>query len=875
MQDTKGILEKYWHLPILAIAVLISFKLRVLNPWNSVFTWTVRLGGNDPWYYYRLIENTIHNFPFRIWFDPFTHYPYGSYTHFGPFLVYLGSIAGIITGSTSGENLRAVLAFIPVVGGILAIVPTYILAREVFDKKVAVVAAFLAAFVPGQFLQRSILGFNDHHVWEVFWMIATLAAFSYSFNRWKESEKWLEKRNIILAAVSGVIYGLYVDTWAPAFAFGLIFVVSLYIALIFRGKIFIPENIIPLTAVLFLFSALTYAPFAFSAPHFSTARYSPLQLIMLGFYVVVLFVLWQLDLRYSKVLKGMREVVLIAPAAVLAIIFYIAAPDLFSQMSRILHVVQPKGGALTVAEVHPFFFTYNGDFTLTNAFLNFGTLFFFGFPGIIYAAYRLIKSKSFLEFNLLIWAIAMFVALWGQNRFAYYFAIVTAVYSALVLNVLFEKLHLYKAIKSASGFKAKYSKFRVIFAVLIALAAIYPTYALADWESASSGGPPKQWYDALTWMRENTPDGDKYDSFYYQLYQTPENNREPYNYPFETYGVISWWDYGHWIETIAHRMPIANPFQHGIGNKYNNVPGASSFFTALNESYAEWIADQLNVRYAVSDVEMETGKFYAMAVWAEGDLPLADKYYAGFMYLSGGGIVGFAESQWDVPPNSVVIPVRIPGKLYFETMEARLHLFDGSGLSHYRMIYESGLPNEWVRYKSFYGKNMNESDVLKFAINEAYQRALYGVSPTMGTQEVIFKYAYNRLYSSKLDFPRVKPEPSGYVKIFERVKGAVVTGKVDGNVTQVVVNATIETNQNRTFEYYITAEVVNGTYKVILPYSHDSDYPVKPVTPYYIRAGNVVKTLTLREEQVVNGETVVIDVTTTPPPATTSTTNYD
>lgn len=860
MQKVNGILEKYWHIPMLIISAIISLKLRVLNPWNSVFTWTVRLGGNDPdsWYYYRLIENTIHNFPFRIWFDPFTHYPYGSYTHFGPFLVYLGTIAGILSGADSGESLRAVLAFIPVIGGVLITIPIYILAREVFDKKIAVIAAFFIAFIPGQFLHRSILGFNDHHIWETFWMISTLAALSYSFNRWKKSENWLERRNILLAVVAGTIYGLYLCTWAPSFAFGLVIVVSIYLALILKRWMNIPEAVVPLTGIMFLFAALVYLPFAFANPFFNTTLYSPLQLIMLVSYAVLILVLWQLDVRFSRL--NLREVILIAPAVIFLVVLPFIAPDLFAHLSVILHVIQPKGGALTIGEVYPFFFTYSGEFTLANAVLNFGTLFFFAFIGIIYGAYRVFKNRSFFEFNLLLWAIAMFIALWGQNRFAYYFAAVTAVYSALLINTIFEKLHLYKAIKSSSGFKEKYSKVRVVLAVLIALVAVYPTFAIADESSASPGGLQKQWYDALTWMRENTPDADKYDEFYYQLYPTPESNTEPYKYPFDTYGVISWWDYGHWIETIAHRMPIANPFQHGIGNKYNNVPGAASFFTAFNESYAEWVAEQLNVRYVVSDIEMETGKFFAMAVWAEGDLPFAEKYYGWYMYLTQGGGVGFAQTQWDIPPNSVVIPLRIPSELYFKTMEARLHLFDGSTLSHYRMIYESAPPDEWVRYQSLYDNKMNESEVLKFAISEAYQRAFYGLAPTMGTQEILYKFAYNKLYPGEAGLPYVKLEPSGYVKIFERVKGAVVTGSVDGNITQIVVNATIETNQNRTFQYYTTAKVENGTYTVILPYSHNSDYPVKPVTPYYIRAGDKVKTLTLTEDQVKNGEKLVLNI---------------
>lgn len=861
MQNAKNVFEKYWHFVIFTIAILISLKLRILNPWNSVFTWTVRLGGNDPWYYYRLIENTIHNFPFRIWFDPFTHYPYGTYTHFGPFLVYLGSIAGIITGSTSGESLRSVLAFLPAIGGMLIIFPTYMLAKEVFDKKTAVIAVFFVSFIPGQFLQRSLLGFNDHHVWEVLWMTATLAAFSYSVNVWEKSDKWFEKRNVVLAAVTGIIYGLYIDTWAAAFAFGLLFILVIYITLLLKHKFSFSENVVPLTALMFLFSAIVYAPFAFATPYFAITRYSQLQLIMLLLYSSTLLILWQIDLRSSELLKNLklrmrRECLLLAPAVIMALIFPFAAPSLFSHVMGIIRVFQPKGGMLTVAEVHPFFFTFNGDFTLANAYLHFGTLFFFAVPGMIYASYRIIKNRRLLEFNLLVWGFAMFVALWGQNRFAYYFALVAVLYSSYFLNIILEKLHLYKAISSFKV-KVKYSKVRVVFAILIAIVAIYPTYALAEMGSSSTGGPQKQWFDALRWMRENTPDGDKYDNFYYQLYAPPESIKEPYNYPFDTYGVMSWWDYGHWIETIAHRMPIANPFQQGIGNKFNNIPGASSFFTALNESYAEQIAEKLGVKYIVSDVEMETGKFFAMAVWAEGDIPLAGKYYDGYMYVSG-NVVGFAKSEWDVPPNSVIIPIRMPSEVYYQTMEARLHLFDGSTLSHYRMIYESPPPGEWLRYKSIYGK-MNETDVIRLAILEAYQRALYGVGPTPGTQEILFKYAYSKLHSNSLGIPVPKFEPTGYVKIFERVKGAIVTGKV-GNVSQVIVNATIVTNQNRTFEYYITAKVENGRYTVILPYSHDTDYPVKPITPYYIKAGNIVKTITLREKQVIDGDTIVVDL---------------
>ncbi|HID48638.1 MAG TPA: hypothetical protein EYP40_03335, partial [Chromatiales bacterium] len=48
-----------------------------------------------------------------------------------------------------------------------------------------------------------------------------------------------------------------------------------------------------------------------------------------------------------------------------------------------------------------------------------------------------------------------------------------------------------------------------------------------------------------------------------------------------------------------------------------------------------------------------------------------------------------------VPPDRIPINARILGSInmpsenYFKTMEAKLHILDGCGLSHYRMIYES------------------------------------------------------------------------------------------------------------------------------------------------------------------------------------------
>ncbi len=67
----------------------------------------------------------------------------------------------------------------------------------------------------------------------------------------------------------------------------------------------------------------------------------------------------------------------------------------------------------------------------------------------------------------------------------------------------------------------------------------------------------------------------------------------------QAYGVMSWWDYGHYIETIGHRMPNANPFQAGIGGRRESInetnqPGATTFLTAQSEEEASSVLEAID-----------------------------------------------------------------------------------------------------------------------------------------------------------------------------------------------------------------------------------------------------------------------------------------
>ncbi|MDV0445193.1 hypothetical protein MmiAt1_07500 [Methanimicrococcus sp. At1] len=491
-------------------------------------------------------------------------------------------------------------------------------------------------------------------------------------------------------------------------------------------------------------------------------------------------------------------------------------------------------------------------------------------------AYIAVKNNSMEKILLVVWTVILLWAMVQQNRFTYYFVVPVVILTSWLFMelaravkadeawALFNKNFLSKdrnkqpepapsysskqekaqSRRDSSKVKAKPAdngneKIAVAAVVLIIALGflLVPTYSLTTQYVSGTGGPNEAWIDASLWLRDNTPEpGLDWFGHYEEPLQDIdgdgvadtgsgigiehfENQASivPFDYPGLAYGVLSWWDYGHWLEVIGERMVNANPFQFGVGGRRGAItdemiPGAAPFFVAETEKEATgYLADidpredKVGARYIVTDIEMASGmsKFYAMTAWT-----LDTQNYSVTINLNGQDTTLIGSDR------------------YFNSMVYRLHMLDAVGLEQYRLVYES------MGYSS---------------------------SSTMSAQEIFYKQLYNQLYSKS-----VTETNTGYVKIFEYVEGAVIKGTAAPNET-VDLTLTIQTNQNRIFNYNQSVKAdADGSFSFTVPYSTtgpktgETNFAVKPIGSYTVKYGAAEERVDVSEDDILNGRTVTV-----------------
>ncbi|NPE27383.1 oligosaccharyl transferase, archaeosortase A system-associated [Methanococcoides sp. SA1] len=803
------------------ISFLIAFDLRTI-PKAGVFISSefVRFRGNDPWYHLRNVESIVHNYPHMLWFDAYTNYPTGTGQVFAPLYdMFLATIIWLIGfGNPSQDLIYTVCAYFPVVLGSLVVIPTYYIGKWLFDRRAGLLAAFFISVSSGQFLSRSIIGFNDHHIAET--LLSTVTAMflimavknardhNISFEGLKNGQFSALRSSLPYFILAGISLGAYTLAWKGALFFSLIIGVYVTVQHVLdhmHGK---KTDYMAIGGMIIFVVALVMVAMT---PYLGGTKALHLKALLAGLFAFPIMTLVSIEMNRRDFNKYYYPGSLIVSFVAVVLISKIALPSAYDIIISVFSYFMRTGGGMSIAEAAPLL-SRGGVFTLAPLWYNFALFGYVSFIALALFAYEATKKNSQEKTFLIVWAVMIIWAMLQQNRFAYYYSVNAAILSAYLGIKLLDLAgwsRLQDDVRTRKESVSTYTSFmknvkpiHILSLILIVGALAYPSYGMAVQQSQGVGGPNYYWIDATLWLRNNTPDPGL---DYYENYEVPVAG-ESYQYPEEAYGVMSWWDYGHWIEIIGHRIPNANPFQQGIGGRTSsleeeNRPGASTFFTAQSEEEATAVLeavhpdpDRSGARYVVTDVEMATGKFYAMALWT---LDTNDYY---------------------VPVQTEQGVTNAPGERYFNSMEARLHIFDGDGLEQYRMVYES--------------------------------------PAATATQEKGYKQVYNVLHGGSIPVA-----DTGYVKIFEYVNGATIRGNAPAGET-ITLSTTIKTLQQRSFTYSQTM-ISDGNFEFVVPYSMtgpiegETNFVVR-AEPYTISYENTSVQIPVTEKAVLEGDVINI-----------------
>ncbi|MGA9187344.1 MAG: oligosaccharyl transferase, archaeosortase A system-associated [Methanosarcina sp.] len=801
----------------LTAAILVAFLMRILSYASVTANGSITFTGYDDFYHMRRILYTASNFPHSLNFDSYLNYPYGFEIGWPPLFDLLGGLLAKVLGGGQPDlhTVEFAGALLPVLLGILTIIPLYIAAASVFDRKTALLGAFIFAVLPAH-VSISRFGAVDHHVAETLLSTAAYAFFilalkwardgSFSLTSFKTiySEKKLVKA-LAFAGASGLCLALLIFTWIGAPIFVSFIVLYAFIQTTINLKEGKNSDYLLICSIACLFSTLLFTiPLSAGSlrPGLETsAMYlSWFQVFYVFSLLAGTFILWGFSLYISK--KGMNWkyypgiLILVLGAGLLSL--RIVSVESYAFVFEGMNFFLGKGEYIgTISEALPLFLNAQGNLSFSAVLAAFG----FCFPAALAALFLLglewkgENSKPEWVFFLL-WTVFFAYLAISQRRFSYLFAVNVSILTAYLLWVLLESLNFEtearKLVKSGqttgkntmpvlqtgketklkakskqkmnngSGLKKEQDPdyFKLVSSLLLIGLIFVPCIWMGSAIAKSTGSLDPEWQDSLKWLRTSTPET----SYYLEPSETPE------------YGVLSWWDYGNWIVYLSRRPAISNNFQTGVKD-------SALFFTTDSEQEGKAIMEKLKVKYVIVDKLMASGKFGAI------------------VELAGKNLENYVDIKTVNGKEGVETSVTAK-KEFLNTEIYKLYELDGTNLGNLRLVHES----------------------------------------TASEKEDVKKNG---------------------VKVFEFVPGAKLSGT---SIPSQPVTATLELSSNtgRKFTYQNKAvSDKNGSFEITVPYSTENTAGgVNASSAYSLSAGEnvTISGIQVTESDILKGNRVEVKI---------------
>jgi len=884
---------KWYHIPSVLALFVFALWTRARTWGNFVVDGTVMFSGNDAWYHLRQVEYTVRHWPQTMPYEIWTNFPSGtSVSQFGTIYDQVVATVALIVGLGNPDQttVRLTLLFAPAVIGAGIVPIAYYLGKRVGKNRFSgIAAALIVALSSGVLLRRSLVGFSDHQVAEAFTQALAALAIVVALQV-ADSEKPIWelvvdrdvaglRKPVGYAGLAGVATALYMWAWPSGVVFVGIF--GLYVtiqAIVDHLRGTSPEPMLLVSGVVFAVTAvLMLLPF-------DSFGIEPVKFSLLQVGLAAAGLVWSGFLAgLSRILDERSEPVWTYPIGVIGALgvvslgLFVLSPGIADLMANQLIRVfggiigqDPTGGAATIGEITPL---ENPGDTLYSWY---GFVHIIAVVGVVLAlARQTVTSNKRSELLFVsLWLAVVFSMTVTQVRFGYYLTVPVAVMAAYAIGTGFT--YLSTAARRASTDVRPYQVMAVFTVLIVVMAPMVmatgdrgmPQDAVTQSNETYNSGPGgvAQWDSSLEWMSENTPTvgdfaGAGNDVDYWGEYAKTDD----YEYEEGSYGVLSWWDYGHWITSEAERIPVANPFQQ-------SATEAARFLLAQNESQADGVIGEMSdgenrdTRYVMVDWQMATGasKFSAPPAFVDG-VSASD-----FVRTARVGNAGFYFYSQD----------------YYDTMVNRLYRYHGSAQDP-RPVVTNTVNTEETDFVETYqsleearqaarqsggqvgGVGPNPAE--RVPALEHYRLVQVSdatVNPYQAAHSQLLRLFQYGLSPTRLGFDNrsiglaAEPNPH-YTKVFERVSGATIEGEgpAGANVTASVTMRM--PNADDTFTYTQRAQIgEDGTFTMTVPYASTgagdwgpedgyTNTSVRATGPYQLRTDLQTETVNETEQLIM------------------------
>lgn len=760
----------------LATAVTV-FSLRSSAPKPLVFPapGEIRFFDTDPYYHVRHARYAAEHFPHLQRWDP-ALYPAGMPGFYVGLwdLALAGSAMVAAGGHATPEQVERASAWAPPVVGGLSILALFVLGWVMIGPIAGAAMALFLFLDPGLYASRALLGYPDHHVAEVFLGFLAVAGLGRCLQRQHATSPWWRP-----AVLHALPLSLFILTWFGAPIYLVLFSVALFLTAtvdIARGAggdaVGFGALRYALGLLVVLVPVRVVVPWLIMEEHFF--RQTLVAIVLLGG-GLPLYALAARKLVERKLSPPLVAALGLAAAAVLLAAGYYLAPQGRYLADQLLGVKTELVREQAGVDWRTYF--YIGGTPAALAIL--------AVPLALFDAGRGRDERHALP---LILVGVLVVALWLRTHDYGYAA---SAYIAFLGG--------YAAVRIVLFFRGLV--WRAVVATVLAVAAVLPVWY-------DKVVPPQRgtdhlgglmiidegWVHALRWLRDHSPKPT-------HGIDTVIETGKGFHHGDGDYGVLAFWDFGHYIAEIAERLPLA---QGGISG------GVARWFLIEDENEAispkaQGLGPGDTTRYVMVDARTAGDFFMAGLKMAHQELD------------------DFRETWRTVRVEGSELRLWLFAKRYPRTMISKLYVGNGDGLAHFRLIYES--PERSASYftaaASPGGTSVTRRSTL---IDPAHDKAWHQIAaagkPAQTTNGLVYDVSI-----------------SPTVKVFEIVPGAVLEGTADPGATVEITLELRAAAAKEVVRYHRAAAAdETGHYLLTVAYPTDvtSDTDVVAASPYFI-----------------------------------------